>query len=113
MSWARIERRRHVAAAEGKAPDSFSDYMDRLLRLIPSEVIGIYITIRAWAQLPSTKAAPANDSFFAVWPVVCLLLVIALRAWGTSTDNFNWRTIQYGAVIIAAVSFVLWVYALG
>jgi len=104
------------------------EYADRLVRLIPAEVIALYTAVRGFFEIPkespgaaqqaASSIATSPDStqiqlFLDWWPFICLLLVIFVRAWGTRSDMTNWRTVQWLAVFVAAVSFFLWVNVTG
>lgn len=91
----RIVRRRRQAGAGG-VQDGLKDWMDRLIKLIPSEVTAAYLALRG----------PAGD-LAGWWALVCLGLVVFIRAWGTSVPE---KGPQWKAVGISAVSFVIWVY---
>ena len=124
MSWFRITRRRPVAAAEASEGDSFRAYMDRLIRLIPAEVIGIYLTVRTFAvgagpedsetaRIMARATNATSDPFLDWWPVVCVALVLISRVLGTREEGGGIRSVQIQAVLISVVSFVIWVYAMG
>jgi len=74
-------------------------WLTRLVKLVPAEVVAVYLAGR-----PLAEAKYAGE-----WPVVCFLLVIVVRAWGTGDRKGP----QWISVAISAVSFVLWVYAMG
>jgi hypothetical protein len=78
----------------------------RISKLIPAEVVGAYLTGRAIAL-----ASEAIGS----WAAVCLGLTLVLRAIMTRDENAPdpWATVQWDAVIYAAISFVTWTYAMG
>jgi hypothetical protein len=92
---------RPVAAGEPK----FDFYLDRLLKLIPAEVVGLYLV--GGGLIP-----PNQPSVIAAWAIVCLAGVVALRAYAT-TDQDNGKPPQWVPVSISAMSFVIWVYTLG
>jgi len=86
-------------AATGEAPGAIDTWLSRLVKLVPAEVVAVYLAGRPLAQ----------ERLAGVWPVVCLALTVIVRAWGTSDR----RGPQWASVAISAVSFVLWVYATG
>ena len=112
----RIERPSEINA-QATGPDAaFSDYMDRLIRLVPAEILGLYLTIRGiW--IPDDDPTKPSDifkhGFLKWWPLSCLFLLLISRSWGTRAANGSWQTIQFIPVAIAAVSFCVWVYAIG
>ncbi len=111
MSWYRIEKPavgahlKMAAAPPAPQPDDFKAYMQRLLRLIPAEVITLYLTFRGLAD-PHSK-------FAYWWSAICLVLVVVLRIFGTRATGGSIWTFQKIAVGVAAVSFILWVYGMG
>lgn len=80
------------------------NYMDRLIKLVPTEAVTAY-------PLLSQKALAA-DSQWAIlllaWAL--LVVVIAIRWNSTATPG---KGPQWTAIIIAVISFVIWVYASG
>jgi len=83
----------------------YDSYFSRLLKLIPSEVIALYLVGRG--VIPEAERSP-----LAAWAAICLLGVIAVRAVGTRGGT-NRLPVQWAAVAIAAGSFVVWVYSMG
>jgi hypothetical protein len=73
--------------------------MDRLIKLIPSEVIAIYLAGKTFAS-----------GWIGIWAVVCLALVPIIRIWGTNEPQ---KGVQWTTVIVSTVSFIIWVYAIG
>ena len=122
----RIERpapiRAESLANNTQDSETIQVYMDRLIKLIPAEIIGLYLTVRGFwigrtsavsASLPSNPVPASRPGFLDWWPIVCVLLLLLTRLWGTRAPNGSWTTIQISPVIIATVSFVIWVYAIG
>ena len=90
------------ATTEGDKPTSNKvgdPYLARLVLLVPSEVLALYLAFKEVAS-----------SFLGIWAVICLALVIFVRTVGTHKAG---KSIQLGAVLIATISFVLWIYATG
>ena len=86
------------ARQEPPPPSSAKDWMERVLKLIPSEVVAVYLAGKG--NLPGTWQGG--------WSYVCLALVLLVRGWGTYEPD---KGVQWIAVIVSAVSFVIWVYA--
>jgi hypothetical protein len=106
----RARPRPRLTAAPGAGPapnDGFADYADRLQKLVPAEVISLYL-----AGLGVIGAPQGSPQLSVVWVVVCLVGVVAVRVWGTRESGPTSRP-QWPAVAIAAVSFLIWVYQLG
>lgn len=86
-------------AEPGRAASPVDPWLARLVKLVPAEIVAVYLAGRPLAQ----------EHYAGAWPVVCLALVVIVRAWGTGDR----RGPQWASVGISAVSFVLWVYAMG
>ena len=91
-------------AAKG-AGDDFKSYLDRLLKMIPAEVIGLYLVGSGF--IPQDQPV-----VLVVWSILCLFGVVAVRAYGT-TDPMANQTPEWAAVWIAVGAFVIWVYTIG
>jgi len=83
----------------GKPAGPEDPWLARLVKLVPAEIVAVYLAGRPLAQPRYAEA----------WPVVCLVLLVIVRAWGTSDR----RGPQWLSVAVSAVSFVIWVYAMG
>lgn len=101
-------------AAESQAP--FQAYMDRLIKLIPAEIIGVYLTVRGfWMDGTPVATTPGSVSstFLGFWPVVCVVLLWVTRGWGTRAPDGSWKSVQIVPIALATVSFLIWIYAIG
>ena len=104
----RISRPPLVKAVPRKAgslregPTPIQSYMERLVKLIPAEVVGLYLV--GQGIIP-----PADKVAIVVWSIVCLGLVVLIRAKATG-DRANALSPQWGAVVVSTISFVIWVY---
>ena len=83
---------------KGSGDDGFKSYLDRLLKLIPAEVLSLYVVGIGLVPETETLAAMA-------WAIFCLLAVIFVKAYGTGYDWIH--------VGISTVAFVLWIYSSG
>jgi hypothetical protein len=111
----RIEKRSAIQAqADGaeQPTDALQEYLARVIRLIPAEVVALYQAIRGIVEAvaPNDPTAKATLPWL---PVIGLVIVVFVRSWGTRTADGDWSTVQWGAVLIAAVSFLVWVVSLG
>ena len=101
-------------------PDSAKNYVDRLVKLIPAEIVAVYLAGKSGIQaaFPPSAAAGAQQGFISEnsywmgWTVFCFAAVIVVRAWATSDTKQNVKP-EWPAVGIAAASFLVWVYSLG
>jgi hypothetical protein len=115
MTWAHIEKptvtqaQAQITMAAGGVPsgkvDDFDAYMQRLIQLIPAELVALYLAFHA--------ASDPNGSFHWWWPIICLVLVVVVRIFGTRNPTGAFWSFQPIAVAVAAISFVLWIYAIG
>ena len=80
-------------------PEEGDPYITRLVKLVPSEIVGLYLMVREEATAWLGRRA-----------LVCLVVLLIVRSFGTQRQG---KPVQVGAVLIAAVSFVIWVYATG
>jgi hypothetical protein len=81
--------------------ESIQNYTDKLIKLIPAEVLSLYL---------AGKGFLTTSQGIGIWALICLVLVIVVRMWGTKDTG---TPVQWAAVVIAAISFVIWVYAVG
>lgn len=89
-----------AATAQAAAASEPTDpYFARLVKLVPSEVLALFVTFKQ-----------AATSFLGIWSFICLGLVIVVRTVGTKQAG---KPIQWVAVVVSAISFALWVYATG
>jgi hypothetical protein len=79
-------------------------YMERLVKLIPAEVVGLYLVGQGIIP-PNEKVA------IVVWSIVCLGLVVLVRA-KTTGDRANSISPQWGAIAVSTISFIIWVYTM-
>ena len=111
MGYARIHTPRAASSVLATpAADLRSDsYTEKLLKLVPSEIIPFYV-----AGYP--LAAGLNHA--AEWALAGIgtLLTIAVRVWGTSEAHSlrdRPTRVQWLPVIVATVAFLVWTYVLG
>jgi hypothetical protein len=87
------------------SPPGYEAYLDRLMRMVPSEVVALYLV--------GAGFIPVTDRItLAVWSVVCLAGVVLVRALG-SRDTANGKGPQWPSVAISSTAFVVWLYSLG
>jgi hypothetical protein len=86
-------------------PEIGRAYFGRLIKMIPAEVLALYVAI---APLAEKEHIALQISI----PLVCLGLVILSRTLGTRRAPDNVK-IDPWTVVISSVAFAIWVYALG
>lgn len=93
-------------AQEENGPAQGDNYLSALLKLIPAEVISIYMAIRDSAS---------QHHFLAQWFVLCLITCIIFRAYSNlpGKADSTWRDIQGRSVLVSAIAFFLWAFAIG
>jgi hypothetical protein len=106
----RIRKRKLPLLGLDSAPgsggtDQFDTYLGRLVKLIPSEVIALYLVGRGF--LPRT-----DGRSWIVWTIVGVVAVVVVRASVTRNPQKGVGA-QWPAVTISSVSFLVWVYSLG
>jgi hypothetical protein len=89
-----------VAATKG---DQFKEYLERLMKLIPAEVIGLYLTVIG--VIP-------NRIGMALWAGFCLIAVLIIRIWGTA-DAAAHEPPDWKHVFISVVAYLVWIYSSG
>jgi hypothetical protein len=85
--------------------DTLKDYLERLLKMIPGEVVGAYLIGAGF--IPEGATTP-----LALWAAICLGLVVIVRVYGTA-DPEKQLAPQPIPVFVSAVAFVIWVYSMG
>jgi hypothetical protein len=94
--------RQPAATPAAAPPTQLQGYMDRLVKLIPAEVVGLYLV--------GVGIVPKGEKFaLSVWAAICLVLVVVVRAYGTS-DAAAKLPPQWGAVFVSTISFLIWLY---
>lgn len=84
--------------------EGFKEYLERLLKLIPAEVVGLYLIGNGF--IPQEQAVGS-----AVWASICFVLVIIVRIFGTADGPAKpWQPIP---VFVSAMAFIIWVYSMG
>ena len=94
-----------AAAAAASPQDDFKLYLDRLMKMIPAEVVSLYLIGSGF--IPAGK-----DGVLVVWAIVCLGAVLALRAYGTADLQAGQKP-DWVHAVISMVAFAIWVYTLG
>jgi hypothetical protein len=98
----RIYQPGQLMAQGAESENSPAAYMGRLIRLIPAEVLAVYQTLYGLLNDPPSPLLG--------WlPVLGILLVVLVRAWGTRDESGSFKSVQWLSVVISVVSFVIWV----
>lgn len=99
----RITRRSLINVSRG-TEDDLKDYLGRLTKLIPTEVISLYLVGRSITE--------DDKNLLIFWTIFCLLGVILVRSYGTADPKRNLPP-QLTTVLIACISFTIWIYSMG
>jgi hypothetical protein len=81
--------------------DSFDKWMERLVKLIPGEIVPVYTLLRTNGDVIWQTV---------VWPLIFLVLTFAFRAWATREAG---KGPQWIAAGISSIAFIFWVYITG
>jgi hypothetical protein len=94
-----------IVAAPAAPGEDLKYYLDRLLKMIPAEVVSLYLV--------GSSLIPADQTIaLAIWAAVCLVGTVLVRAYGTADPAANKKP-DWVHVAISSVSFVIWTYSLG
>lgn len=93
---------------EGDSSEPSGSYMERLVKLVPAEAVAVYPLLFNEARGLADPGNRARAIALVSW--IILAVVIVLRAQATSVPH---RGPQWVAVIVAAVSYAIWVYVFG
>jgi hypothetical protein len=93
-----------AAVTVPESSGSIGDYLDRLMKMVPAEAIGLYIVGKGvigeqWGILVG-------------WAVFCLAFVILLRVKYTA-DPVKKLSPDWIHIIISSVAFLIWTYSMG
>jgi hypothetical protein len=97
--------RERLVAKNGGHESDFESYLNRLVKMIPGEVVGLYLCGKGIIPADSTVG-------FLVWTLICAAGVVAIRIWGTK-DKAQGIPAESGVVLISTIAFFIWVYSLG
>ena len=110
----RIEQNDRILPRADSKAEPVSSYVDKVIKLIPSEVLVAYIAVKG--LFPNTADPLSFDSrFLPIWTLIGFGLVIISRIFGTreNTGSGSVKTVQWGVVAISSISFLIWAYAMG
>ena len=85
-------------------PNPLADYLERVAKYIPVEIIAAFLAIRGFAGSPGTMPPGLEIALFAALVVMTPLYLLKLGG------DVPRKGLQVG---IATVSFVVWAYAIG
>ena len=84
-------------------------YYERLIKLIPAEIISIYMIGKG--VIPSTQASSSETASW-IWAGVCLLLLLFFRIKASSSSG-KIADAQWPSVFISLISYLIWLYNMG
>jgi len=93
-----------TARGGGKQPAKGDNYLSALLKLVPAEIVTVYL---------ATKDTASTHNGLTTWFVLCLLTCIIFRAYSNLPDKEGAaiKDVQWRAVGVSAVAFFLWAFA--
>jgi hypothetical protein len=101
----------------GEAQSPFGKYQEALAKLIPAEVVGVYLAGKNAIETYFGGAVAPTDAgyqpwFWCGWTVFSLAGLIVWRRWATSEKDAGVPP-EWPAVWLAALAFLFWVYSFG
>jgi hypothetical protein len=99
------QRKPGLGIAPGGPEQGFKDYLDRLLKMVPGEVIGLYLV--GSGLIPKEQTAA-----LVVWSILCAAGVVVVRAFGTANPSQKQGPVWI-QVVISTIAFVIWLYSMG
>ncbi len=109
-----VQEMSETTSAE-KTDDQPPNYAEKLVKLIPAEVVALYLAGQSTIST-AFEADVQSSTFFTepwawgLWTLLCLVGLIFLRAHLTQGEGVG---PEKPAIVISAVAFLLWVYAFG
>ena len=89
------------------------EYLGRLVKYIPSEIIALYVAVAGVIPTPPNNTdKAASVTHVALWWnfFLCLLLTPIYIWWATRNPNRMFPTVQ---ITLSTIAFAVWVFALG
>jgi hypothetical protein len=103
----RGKARRTEVARAGAEAGSYDTYISKLVKLIPAEVVAVYLTGLGLIPTP----LPANQMIILpAWVFICLVFVFIVRTHVTKDANNkpDWKIVGF-----SAIAFLIWSYSMG
>jgi hypothetical protein len=87
-----------------KPPAKGDNYLSALLKLVPAEIITVYL---------ATKDTASAHQGLTTWFILCLITCIIFRAYSNLPDKAGaaFKDVQWRAVLVSAAAFFLWAFA--
>ena len=102
-----MARRIRVGGLEAAAAPEEDKYLDRVIKYIPSEIVG------AWISLTGIIAgAAAGPTEVVLWIVFAIGVILTpIYMWRQTTEPG--KPVATTQIVISAISFIVWVFAIG
>jgi hypothetical protein len=109
-----------LASEEGQQENRLSvgDFVENLIKLIPGEAMAAYVVlIGLIGQVSPTPVANWGETEFALLLIALLSLVLVIigashrTAFNEKRKQIEWKRVDVPHVVIAAISFIIYVYA--
>ncbi|NEO77074.1 hypothetical protein [Moorena sp. SIO4G3] len=92
---------------EAKSSAKIDGYFDRLLKYIPSEIVGAWIAIKG--VLTSADDVPIN---LLLW-VLFIVFVVLTAVWILKLTSESNKPPAVTQIVVSTGAFIVWVFALG
>jgi hypothetical protein len=86
-------------------PPNENDFKDRLVKLIPSEIVTAYVTIQGLITVAATENSKAD---LLLWIVIGVLFALT-PLYLSKVGNVK----KVGQIVFTAIAFLIWVLAIG
>ena len=95
----------HTKITAASTSDDFSSYLTRLMKLIPVEIISLYMV--------GSGLVPEDQPVALVaWSIICGIGLMIVRVWGTSDLKMNVPP-DWVHVGISEMAYLVWLYSMG
>ena len=86
-------------------PDKVRSYFERLMKMIPIEVVTLYLA--GMTMIPEKQTVVQI-----IWAVVGLVGVFLARFFGTRESERN-KPVDWVVLVLSCIAYLIWVYSLG
>lgn len=100
-----------LLGAADETPQKPDDYLDRLLKYIPAEVIALYLGVTN--AVPSSNPWTDHGYHLTLWILFALTVASTPIYMYFVTQNRPGEPALWSQIIISSVAFPIWVFAIG
>jgi hypothetical protein len=104
----RVSKARTVGdPTRGPGMPEYQDYLQRLMKMIPADVVGLYLVAAGLID-------PNDALLLACWTVFCAICVVLVRAMGSKDPGSSDHPgPDWMLVTMSTIAFLIWVYDIG